>query len=76
MSHYDVPITHSLLTVLSPKLIISNITNWGKLKNKQLHTKVLLNSFAVNGHILGLWPQNQKLENFVSPKVSIWGSKS
>ena len=53
----------------------SKITNWVKLKYKQLYSKVLLNSFPMNGHILGLCPQNQKLENFVSTEVSLWESK-
>ena len=43
--------------------------------NKQHHSKVLLNSFPMNGHTLELCPWNQKLENFVSPKVSLWQSK-
>ena len=50
------------------------ITNWVKLTTKQHHSKVLLNSFPMNGHTLGFCPQNQKLENFVSPKVSHWES--
>ena len=37
--------------------------------NKQHHSKVLLNSFPMNGHSLGFCPLNQKLENFVSPKI-------
>ena len=36
---------------------------------KQHHSKVLLNSFPTNGHILGVFIWNQKLENLVSPKV-------
>ena len=31
----------------------SKVTNWVKLKNKQPHSKVLLNSFPMNGHTLG-----------------------
>ena len=31
----------------------SKITNWVKLKNKQHHSKELLNSFAMNGPALG-----------------------
>ena len=31
--------------------------------------KVLLSCFPMNGHTLGFCPYNQKLENFVSPKV-------
>ena len=34
-----------------------------------------LNSFPINGHTLGFCPWNQKLENFVSPKVSLRESK-
>ena len=29
----------------------------------------------MNGHTLGFCPQNQKLDNFVSPKVSLWELK-
>ena len=29
----------------------SKRTNWVKLKNKQHHSKVLLNSFPINGHV-------------------------
>ena len=43
--------------------------------NKQHHSKVLLNSFPMNGHTLGFCTWNQKLENFVSHKVSFWESK-
>ena len=32
------------------------ITNWLKLKNRQHHSKVLLNSFPMNGHTLGFCP--------------------
>ena len=49
--------------------------NWAKLKTKQHHSKVLLNSFPTNGHTLGFCTWRQKLENFVSPKVSLWESK-
>ena len=49
----------------------SKVTDWEKLKNKQHHSKVL----PMNSHTLGFYPQNQKLENFVSPKVSPWESK-
>ena len=58
-------LTISLLTVPSPKF-----------KNKEHHSKVLFNSFPMNGHILGFCPWNQKLENFVSPRVSLWKSKA
>ena len=34
----------------------SKITNWVQLKNKQHHSKVLLNSFPMNGHSLGFCP--------------------
>ena len=51
----------------------SKISNWGKLKNK--HSKVLLNSFPMNGHTLGFCTWSQNLENFVSPKVSLSESK-
>ena len=52
----------------------SKSTNWVKsLKKKpskhQHHSKVLLNSFPMNGHTLGFCTWSQKLENFVSPKV-------
>ena len=49
----------------------SKIANWVKLKNKQHHSKVLLNSFPMNGHTLGFCTWSQKLENFISPKVSL-----
>ena len=51
------------------------IRNWVQLKNKQHHSKVMLNSFPTNGHTLGFCPYNQKLENVLSPKVSLWDSK-
>ena len=35
---------------------VSKITNWVKLKNKQHHSKVLLNRFLINGHTLGFCP--------------------
>ena len=43
----------------------------------KINCKVMLNSFPMNGHTLGFCPWNQKLENFVSPKVkvSLWESK-
>ena len=42
----------------------SKITNWVKLKNKQHHSKLQLNSLMpMNGHTLGFYPLNQKLEN-------------
>ena len=34
----------------------SKITIWVKLKSKQSHSKVLLNSFPMNGHTLGFCP--------------------
>ena len=44
----------SLLTVPSANKIdkFSKITNWIKLKNKQHQSKVLLNSFLMNGDTL------------------------
>ena len=54
---------------------ISKITNWVKMKNKQLHSKVLLNSFPTNGHTLEFCTWIQKLETFVSLKVSPWESE-
>ena len=52
------------------------ITNWGRLNNTQHHSKVLLKlSFPMNGLTLGFCTWSQKLENFVSPKVSLWESK-
>ena len=48
-------VTLTLMTVPSPKLInFPKLQNWVILKNKQHHGKVLLNSFAINGHTLGL----------------------
>ena len=35
---------------------LSKITNWGKLKTTQHHSKVLLNSFPMNGHTLEFCP--------------------
>ena len=72
---YLLTLTLSLLTMPSPKLIkLSKITNWVNLKNKQQHhSKVLLNSFAMNGHTLA--SIESKVRNFVSPKVSLWESK-
>ena len=46
------------------------IINWVKQ-----HSEVLLDSFPMNGHTLGFCSQNQKLANFVSPKVSLWESR-
>ena len=38
----------------------SQITNWVKFTSKQHHSKVLLNSFPMNGHtLLVFWPRNQ-----------------
>ena len=34
----------------------SKITNWVKPKNKQHHSKVLLNIFPMNGHTLWFYP--------------------
>ena len=34
----------------------SKITNWVKLKNKQHHSKVMCDSFPVNGNTLGFCP--------------------
>ena len=48
----------------------SKITNWIKHQSKVLH-----NSFPMNGHTLGFCPQNQNWENFVSPKVLLGQSK-
>ena len=46
-----------------------------KVKNKQHHSKVLLNnSFQMKGHTLGFCPLNQKFEDFASPKVLLWES--
>ena len=42
--------------------------------NRKHHSKVLPNSFPINGHTLEFSPWNQKLEIFVSPKVSLWES--
>ena len=53
----------------------SKITTWVKLNDKQHHSKVLLNSFPMNGHTLGFCTWSQKLKDFVSPKVSLWESK-
>ena len=47
----------------------TKIINLVKLKNTQHHSKVLLNSFPMNGHTSGVGTWNQKLENFASPKV-------
>ena len=61
----------SLLTVPSSKLI-----NRIKLKTwENGNTNVLLNSFPMNGHTLGFCTWSQKLENFVSAKISLWESK-
>ena len=46
----------------------SKIINWVKLKKKKHQIKVLPNSFAVNGHTLGFFPQNQKLKNYFHPR--------
>ena len=45
-------LTFLLLTVSSPKFDkFSKITNWVRLKNKQHHSKVLLNCFPVSGSV-------------------------
>ena len=44
------------LTLPSPVDEFSKITNWVKLKNKQHHSNVRLNSFPMNGHTLGFCP--------------------
>ena len=41
------------------------------IANKQHHRTVLLRSFHLNGHILGFYPQTQKLE---SP-CTAWSSR-
>ena len=63
----------SLLTVPSPTLIIFfKITNcMGKIE-KQHHSKVLLNSFVMNGHTGGFVIESK---NLVSHEVSLWESK-
>ena len=64
------------LNPFTPNTAKSKVDNWLKLKNKQHRSKVLLNSFPMNGRTLGFFcPQNKKLENFVSPEVSLWESK-
>ena len=61
-------LTFSLLTLPSLKLI-----NFLKL---QTVTQLgLLNSFPMNGHTLGFCTWSQNIENFVSPKLSLWESK-
>ena len=45
----------------------SKNTNWEKSKTKQHHSKVLLNSFPMNGHTLEFCSQ--------TPEVSLWESK-
>ena len=51
----------------------SKIANRVKLKDKQHHSKVLLNSFPMNGDTLGFKIKRYP-ENFVLPKVSLWES--
>ena len=53
----------------------SKITSWAKSKNKQHSIKALFNGFPMNGHNLAFSPYKQKLENFASPKVSLWELK-
>ena len=61
---------------LTPDSAESKLRNFPRIASRiELKSKVLLNSFPMNGHTLGFCPQNQKLENFVSPKVSLWESK-
>ena len=68
----QVKLTKEYILMLS----LLKVPNWIKLKNKQHHSKVLLsNSFPTNGHTLGFCTWSQKLETFVSPKVSLWESK-
>ena len=44
-------LTLSLLTATSPTLITFHNANWEKLKNKQHHGKLPLNSFPMNDHV-------------------------
>ena len=53
----------------------SKVRNWVKLNNKLHHSKVLLIGFSMSGHTLEFCIWNQKLKNFVSPKVSLWELK-
>ena len=48
----------------------SKITNWVKLKNKH-QSKVLLNSFPMNGVTLGFCTWNQKFDNSISLKITL-----
>ena len=50
---------------------LAKITNWLK---KQ--TAPQLSITTRNGHTLGFRPKNQKLESFVSPKVSLWEGRN
>ena len=42
------------LNLSLPRVTSTKFTNWVKLKNKQLHSKVLLNGFLMNGQTLGV----------------------
>ena len=35
---------------------VPKIVNWVKLKNKQHHSKLMLNRFPMNGHTFGFCP--------------------
>ena len=54
VTHCGLTLTLSLLTVPGPKFIIFPTLQTGE--NKQHHSRVLVNSFLVNGHTLGFCP--------------------
>ena len=68
--------SHFRLLSMGSKVRILCIAHGFTLAVKGLtNSKVLLNSFPMNGHTLGFCTWSQKLEYFVSPKVSLWQSK-
>ena len=55
--------------------IFSKNTNGGKLKKKQRHSKVLLNSFPMNGHTLSIESKVRKLRITKGFTLGIKGSR-
>ena len=67
------------LNIFTPESAKSKIdecykfTNWIRLKTLQHHYTVLLTSFPMNGHTLGVCLLNQKLEILRHPRLNCAG---
>ena len=67
---------YSLLFIpFTPDSAKSKIDKLEEIESNQHHSKVRLNSFPTKGHTVGFCPWNKKLENYVSPNVSLGESK-